>query len=73
MMEESKAKDPKGPRRFTYVRKISLSNYHSKRRFETEDYGVTHDSFKEAREVVEEVVKSRISELRGVKVHETKE
>ena len=66
------AGDPKGPRNFKYTRKITLSNYDPKRRFETEDFGVEHDSFNEARKVVEDAVKNRIAELRGVERLPTK-
>ena len=62
-----------GPRNFTYTRKISLGNYNPKKQYETEDFSVTHDSFEEAREIVEAVVIARIAELRGVKSFETKE
>ena len=71
MLKEATVKE--GPRRFTYVRKISLGNYNKTKQYETEDYGVTHDSFAKAREIVEEVVKDRITELRGVKVYATKD
>ena len=69
---EAKAKDKKGPRDFVYVRKISLSNYDPRRKFETEDFACTHDSFEEARAVVQVAVEHRIDELRGVKEIETK-
>ena len=72
MSLKKEAEEKKGPRDFKYVRKISLGNYGSKR-FETEDYGCTHDSFKEARAVVQEAVEKRITELRGVKAFKTKE
>lgn len=62
-----------GPRGFLYTRKISLNNYDPRRKFETEDFGVTHDSFEEARATVQEAVEKRIGELRGVKEIETKE
>jgi len=55
-----------GPRGFFYGRKLTLSNYDPRRKFETEDFGVTHDSFAQARVIVEDAVKSRIAELRGV-------
>lgn len=71
--EEVEAQVKLGPRDFRYVRKISLSNYNPTKKFETEDYGVTHDSFKQARELVEEVITDRITELRGVRHHTTKE
>jgi len=73
MAKETKARDPKGPRDFTYSRKLTLSNYDPRRKFETEDFGVTHDSHGEAREVVEDAVKARIAELRGVEPLPTKE
>ena len=66
MALEKEAKDKLGPRDFKYSRKLTLSNYDPRRKFETEDFGVTHDSFDEARELVEDAVKSRIAELRGV-------
>ena len=56
----------KGARNFWYSRKITLSNYDPRRKFETEEFGVIHDSFKEAREMVQEAVQKRIDELRGV-------
>ena len=62
-----------GPRNFTYTRKISLGNYNPKKQYETEDFSVVHDSFEEARKIVEAVVVARIAELRGVKSFETKE
>lgn len=65
--------DNKGPRDFVYMRKLTLSNYDPKRRFETEDFGVTADSFKEAREIVQAAVEERIGELRKVKDIKTKE
>jgi len=58
--------NPQGPRDFKYSRKLTLSNYDPRRKFETEDFGVTHDSFEQARELVETAVKNRIGELRGV-------
>ena len=61
-----------GPRNFVYTRKISLNNYDSRRKFETEDFGVTHDSFEEARATVQAAVEKRIGELRGVKEIDTK-
>jgi len=73
MTVEKKARESKGPRDFTYSRKITLSNYNPKKKFETEDYGVTHDSFEEARELVEGVCKDRILELRGVEELPTKD
>jgi hypothetical protein len=66
------AREPKGPRDFFYSRKISLKNYDPRRQYETEDFGVTHDSFGEARACVQAAVENRIAELRGVKEHETK-
>ena len=65
--DEVEAQVKLGPREFRYVRKISLSNYAPKRRYETEDFGVTHDSFAEARAVVETAVKARIKEISEVK------
>ena len=62
-----------GPRDFLYARKISLSNYNPKKKYETEDFSVTHDSFEEARAIVEPVVLARIAELRSIKSFETKE
>lgn len=56
-----------GARDFVFSRKIALSNYDPQKKYETEDYGVTHDSFQEARATVEPAVRSRIDELRGVK------
>jgi len=73
MALEKTARDPQGPRGFKYTRKITLSNYDPRRKFETEDFGITHDSFTEAREVVEDAVKSRIAELRGVEKLPTKD
>lgn len=61
-----------GARSFTYTRKISLSNYDSRRKFETEDFGCMHDSFEEARATVQAAVEQRIDELRGVKEMSTK-
>lgn len=72
-MIKDKAEIKKGPRDFKYTRKISLSNYDPRRKFETEDFGVTHDSFEEAREIVQGAVEQRIDELRGVKEMKTKE
>jgi len=69
---EQEAREDIGPRGFVYTRKITLSNYDPKRKFETEDFSVTHDSFVKAREVVEIAVKARIAELRGVKSFATK-
>ena len=63
---EVEAREDNGPRNFVYSRKLTLSNYDPRRKFETEDFEVTHDSFGQAREVVEDAVKSRIAELRGV-------
>jgi len=62
-----------GARDFVFNRKITLSNYDPQKKYETEDYGVTHDSFEEARATVEPAVKSRIEELRGVKEVQIKE
>lgn len=73
MTKETTARDKKGPRDFFYGRKLTLSNYDPRRKFETEDFGVTHDSFDEARALVEDAVKSRIAELRGVEPLPTKE
>ena len=73
MAKETTARDPQGPRDFRYTRKITLSNYDPRRKFETEDFGVEHDSFDQARELVEDAVKSRIAELRGVEKLPTKE
>ena len=70
---EKEAREDQGPRNFVYTRKISLNNYDPKRKFETEDFSVTHDSFEEARALVEEAVKARIVELRGIKSFKTKE
>lgn len=73
MPKETKARTPEGPRDFTYNRKLTLSNYDPRRKFETEDFGVTHDSFEEARVLVQAAVENRIDELRGVKAFKTKE
>lgn len=73
MPKETKARTAEGPRGFKYTRKLTLSNYDPRRKFETEDFGVTHDSFEQAREVVQEAVEQRIDELRGVKAFKTKE
>jgi len=62
-----------GARDFVFSRKITLSNYDPQKKYETEDYGVTHDSFQEARATVEPAVKARIEELRGVKEVQIKE
>ncbi len=69
----TEAKDKLGPRGFVYTRKLTLSNYDPRRKFETEDFGVTHDSFEEARTLVQAAVEQRIDELRGVKAFKTKE
>ena len=71
--EEIESSVKKGPRDFVYARKIALSNYDPRRKFETEDFGVTHDSFSKARAVVEDAVVKRIQELRGIKEVQTKE
>lgn len=73
MAIENKARESKGPRDFYYSRKLTLSNYDPRRKFETEDFGVTHDSFQEARATVEAAVTERMNELRGIKEHPTKE
>lgn len=73
MAEEIKAREAKGPRNFYYARKLSLKNYDPRRQFETEDFGVEHDSFEEARSVVQAAVEQRIDELRGIKEHKVKE
>ena len=73
MPKETKAREELGPRGFTYTRKLTLSNYDPRRKFETEDFGVTHDSFDQARSLVQAAVEQRIDELRGVKVFKTKE
>ena len=65
------ARESVGPRGFWCSRKITLSNYNPQRKFETEEYGVVHDSFHQARELVQNVVEERIQELRGVKEVET--
>lgn len=70
---ETEARDKKGPRDFSFNRKITLSNYDPNKKYETEDYGVVHDSFAEARAVVEPAVQARIQELRGVKEVKIKE
>ena len=62
-----------GARDFVFSRKITLSNYDPQKKYETEDYGVTHDSFQEARAEVEPAVRGRIEELRGVKEVQIKE
>jgi hypothetical protein len=62
-----------GARDFKFTRKITLSNYDPNKKYETEDYGVTHDSFKEARAEVEPAVRERIEELHGFKEVKTKE
>jgi len=67
------AEDKLGPRNFIYSRKITLSNYDPRKKYETEDFSVTHDSFKEARIIVEAAVMNRIAELRQIKEHPTKE
>ena len=72
-MIEDKARKPEGPREFFYSRKISLKNYDPRRQFETEDFAVTHDSFDEARSLVQAAVEARIDELRGVKAFKVKE
>jgi len=64
---EKTARESQGPRGFWYSRKISLNNYDPRRKFETEEFGVVHDSFDEARKVVQTAVQDRIDELRGVK------
>jgi len=73
MAIEKEARTKEGPRGFYYNRKLTLSNYDPRRKFETEDFGVTHDSFEEARAVVQAAVEQRIDELRGVKAFKTKE
>ena len=73
MNKETKAREKLGPRSFTYTRKITLSNYDARRRFETEDFSCTHDSFEEARAVVQEAVEKRIAELSGIKELATEE
>jgi hypothetical protein len=70
---ETEAREKKGPRDFFYARKISLKNYDPRRQYETEDFGLVHDSFEEARELVELSVKKRIAELRGIEPLPTKE
>ena len=70
---EVEAREDLGPRGFTYSRKITLSNYDPRKKYETEDYGVTHDSFKQAREVVQLAVEERIGELRQIKEIKTQE
>jgi len=62
-----------GPRSFYSARKISLNNYDPNKKFETEDYGVVHDSFEEGDVLVRAKVDSRIQELRGIKEVKTKE
>jgi len=73
MAEETKARESLGPRKFYYARKISLKNYDPRRQFETEDFACEHDSFEEARAVVQAAVEQRIDELRGVKSFKVKE
>jgi len=73
MPKSTTARDPKGPRDFKYTRKLTLSNYDPRRKFETEDFGVTHDSFEQARALVQDAVEQRIDELRGVRAFKTKE
>jgi len=73
MPKETTARERLGPRDFTYTRKLTLSNYDPRRKFETEDFSVTHDSFEEARALVQAAVEQRIDELRGVKAFKTKE
>jgi hypothetical protein len=70
---ETEARVKLGPRDFHYQRKITLSNYNPQKKFETEDFGVTHDSFEEARAVVEPAVNKRIKELHGIEEVQTKE
>lgn len=69
----NKAEEELGPRNFMYARKISLGNYDLRRKFETEDFSCIHDSFEEARAIVQEAVEARIAELRGTKSFKTKE
>jgi len=73
MVIETKARESKGPRDFSYSRKLTLSNYDPRRKFETEDFSCTHDSFQEARALVEAAVTERMNELRGIKEHPIKE
>lgn len=73
MEYKERAAEKVGPRNFRYVRKISLSNYDPRRKFETEDYEVVHDSFEEARQLVEKTVNERIAELSGAKQYVTKQ
>jgi len=60
-------------RDFYVGRKIFLSNYNPARKYESEEYGVSADSFEEANEAIRERVKERIQELRGIKEVQTKE
>jgi hypothetical protein len=62
-----------GARNFRYSRKIYLANYQPKKKYESEEFACEHDSFEEARAVVEEAVKNRIAELTGMKEVPTKE
>lgn len=55
------------------VRKISLSNYDPRKKFETEDYGYIGASFAECRSEIERVVGDRIKELKGFREIPTKE
>lgn len=73
MAQEKEAREKLGPRKFWYNRKLTLSNYDPRRKFETEDFGVEHDSFDEARAIVQGAVEQRIDELRGIKEHKLKE
>lgn len=70
---ETTVRGKRGPRDFYYSRKITLSNYDPSKKYETEDFGVEHDSFEEARVVVQEAVQARIQELRGIKEVKIKE
>lgn len=70
---EATAEERRGPRNFRYTRKITLSNYDPRRKFETEDFSAEHDSFSEARKIVEDAVNRRISELSGAKKFITKQ
>ncbi len=70
---ETEAREKRGPRNFYYGRKITLSNYDPSKKYETEDFAVEHDSFSEARVVVQEAVQARIQELRGIKEVKIKE